>query len=298
MKASTVLASLLFGSVAVAAPVDKRALVYKTEIVTETVVVYTTVYDDGAPAATSSAAPTSNPAAFYEQQKPTPSSAPAAAAPSAPAPSAPAAPAYTPPVVEQPKPSPSPAPAPSPKPEPSPSPAPAPAPQPEQPKPEPSSAPAPSPQPEPAYTPAPAPAPSSAAPAPAPSAPATHQNPTTGSSVAGASYSDVDITVYDNSGVAGACGKPLTDDMMVVAISQGLWDAKGGSTYNYMTGASSNPWCGTEIEIDYNGATAKATIMDLCPGCKGPDDIDLSRAVWKSLGITETTRLKASWSVV
>ncbi|USP76503.1 hypothetical protein yc1106_03777 [Curvularia clavata] len=287
MKASTVLASLLFGSIAAAAPVDKRALVYKTEIVTETVVVYTTVYDDGTPAPTSSAAPTSNPAAFYEQQKPTPSSAPAAAAPSAPA-----APAYTPPVVEQPKPSPSPSP--SPKPEPSQ----APAPQPEQPKPEPSSAPAPAPQPEPAYT--PAPAPTSAAPAPSatPSAPATHQNPTTGSGVAGASYSDVDITVYDNSGVAGACGKPLTDDMMVVAISQGLWDAKGGSTYDYMTGASSNPWCGTEIEIDYNGATTKATIMDLCPGCKGPNDIDLSRAAWKSLGITETTRLKASWSVV
>lgn len=294
MKASTVLASLLFGSIAAAAPVDKRALVYKTEIVTETVVVYTTVYDDGTPAPTSSAVTTSNPAAFYEQQKPTPSSAPAApAAPSA-AP-APAAPAYNPPVVEQPKPSPSA----SPKPEASQ--APAPAPQPEQPKPEPkpSQAPAPAPQPEPAYTPAPATT-TSAAPAPTAtaSAPATHENPTSGSGLAGASYSDVDITVYDNSGVAGACGKPLTDDMMVVAISQGLWDAKGGSTYDYMTGASSNPWCGTEIEIDYNGATAKATIMDLCPGCKGPNDIDLSRAAWKALGITETTRLKASWSVV
>jgi hypothetical protein len=295
MKASTVLASLLFGSFAAAAPVDKRALVYKTEVVTEIVVVYTTVYDDGATVPTSSAAPTSNPAAFYEQQKPTPSRAPAAAAPSAPA-----APAYTPPAVEQPKPSPSP----SPKPEPSQAPAPAPQPEqpkpeqpkPEEPKPEPSQAPAPAPQapapapqPEPVYTPAPAPSA-----APAPSSPAPQKN----TGLAGASYSDVDITVYDNSGVPGACGKALTDDMMVVAISQGLWDAKGGSTYNYMTGESSNPWCGQEIEIDYNGATTKATIMDLCPGCKGPNDIDLSRAAWKSLGITETTRLKASWSVV
>lgn len=296
MKASTVLASLLFGSFAAAAPVDKRALVYKTEIVTETVVVYTTVYDDSTSAPTSSAASTSNAAAFYEQQKPTTSSAPAAATPNAPA--APAAPAYTPPVVEQPKPSPSP----SPKPEPVPAPAPQPEqPQPEQskPQPEPSQAPAPAPAPKPEPVNTPAPAPSSApAPSATASAPATHQNPTAGSGVAGSSYSGVDITVYDNNGAAGACGKSLTDGMMVAAISKGLWDKMGGSTYDYMTGASSNPWCGTEIEVEYNGKSATVTIMDLCPGCLNANDIDLSRAAWKSLGITEDTRLKASWKVI
>ncbi|ENI02846.1 hypothetical protein COCC4DRAFT_101623, partial [Bipolaris maydis ATCC 48331] len=105
------------------------------------------------------------------------------------------------------------------------------------------------------------------------------------------------ITVYDNNGAAGACGEPLTDDMMVVAIAKGAWNAKGGSTYNVMTGASSNPWCGAKINIEYEGKTCEATIMDMCPGCDGPYDIDLSRAAWKALGITETTRLKANWSL-
>lgn len=314
MKTSTVLSSLLFGSIAAAAPFDRRALVYKTEIVTETVVVYTTVYGDVPTVSTTSSA-----GAFYEQQKPSttsspagypavtpspapqPSPAPVASppvasppAPSVPAPSSPAAPAYTPPAVE--KPSPAPAPSPSPKPEPQPQPQPSPQPQP---TPEPQ----PEPKPETTVAAAPAPAPTPAkdntpAPSPAAPAPATGGYASSNKIAAGLSFDNVDITVYDNTGAPGACGEALTDDMMIVAIAQGAWDAKGGSTYNVMTGASSNPWCGTEIEVKYNGNSVKAKIMDLCPGCKGQDDVDLSRAAWKALGITETTRLKASWSVV
>ncbi|XP_014551346.1 hypothetical protein COCVIDRAFT_113109 [Bipolaris victoriae FI3] len=295
MKASTVLASLLFGSIAAAAPVDKRALVYKTEVVTEVVVIYTTVYGDE-PTPTPSAVSSTSAAAFYEQKKPVPTSTPAALpaytpAPSAPASSAPAPPVYTPPVQEQPKPSPSPSPKPEPQPEPQ-----------SEPQPEPSQAPAPAPQPEEVYTPAPAPTPTptptpSPSPAPAP-APAPAKYPTTESSSSGGEvHQNVDITVYDNTGAAGACGEPLTDDMMVVAIAKGAWNAKGGSTYDVMTGASSNPWCGAKINIEYEGKKCEATIMDLCPGCEGLYDIDLSRAAWKALGITETTRLKANWSL-
>lgn len=271
MKTSAVLASLLFGSVAVAAPFDKRALVYKTEVVTETVVVYTTVWDDDAPVAEATTTPAGY---FYEvpkapssaPAKPTqaPANTPAAEKPSsvyvAPAPQAPttttaAAATSAAPVVEQPKESPKPV---------------------EQPKPTTTTS---------AYV-APVNTP---APAPVYTAPST---PSTGGS-GGMEHTGVDITIYDNTGAAGACGKSLTDDMMVVALAKDTW---GASTYDVMTGEATNPWCGQEINIEYNGNHIKATIMDLCPGCSGAD-IDLSAAAWKALTkLDEKTRLKASWS--
>ncbi|KAA8619579.1 DPBB-1 domain containing protein [Pyrenophora tritici-repentis] len=115
---------------------------------------------------------------------------------------------------------------------------------------------------------------------------------------AGSLFNDVDITVYDNTGAAGACGEALYDDDVVVAIAQGAWNEMGGSTYNSQTGAATNPWCGKKVKVNYNGGSVVATIMDLCPGCKGTYDVDLSRGAWKALGIEETTRLKASWTLL
>lgn len=276
MKTSAVLASMLFGSIAVAAPFDKRALALKTEVVTETVVVWTIVYDDGAEVAEATTTPAGY---FYEQPKPTsaaaaPTSAQAPAAPpvvqkpsSAPAPQAPVA-------TSAPAPAPvyTPAPAPS-----SAAPAPSSAAPVEQPKPETS-----------AYV--PAPAPTSAAPPAATSAPASG-TPSSG----GATYQNVDITIYDNSGAAGACGTALHDTDMIVALAKDAW---GTSTYDVMTGAATNPWCGQKIKIDYNGNSVEATIMDLCPGCSG-HDIDLSLAAWTKLTGSDTkTRYKASWSKI
>lgn len=276
MKASAVLATLLFGSYAVAAPFDRRALVYKTEVVTETVVVYTTVWDDEPVAqATTSAGE------FYEKpSKPSttstavlaPTSSVVASPPAAPSKAAPttskAAPAYTPVPT-------TPAPAPE-------SSYVAPAP-----KPEPTTTAVTSAAPEPVYS--QAAAPSSAAPS----------YPTTGGTSSGTSFQDVEITIYDNTGAAGACGEALTDDMPVVAIAQGAWNAQGGTTHDVMTGASTNPWCGKEIEIEFQGKTANAKIMDLCPGCVNEYDIDLSHAVWKDLGLTEITRYNGvNWKIV
>jgi hypothetical protein len=87
--------------------------------------------------------------------------------------------------------------------------------------------------------------------------------------------------------------------MPVVAIAQGAWNAQGGTTHDVMTGASTNPWCGKEIEIEFQGKTANAKIMDLCPGCVNEYDIDLSHAVWKDLGLTEITRYNGvNWKIV
>ncbi|KAG9190630.1 hypothetical protein G6011_08718 [Alternaria panax] len=302
MKTSAVLASILFGSYAVAAPFDRRALIYKTEVVTETVVVYTTVWDDEPVAqATTSAGE------FYEKpSKPSTTStvvvAPTSSVVASPSPASSkvvsttskAAPAYTPVVPEEPSSAYTPAATPTSVFTPAPT-TPAPAPE--------SSYVAPAPEPEPTTSAAPepvysqAPAPSSAAPAPSSAAAASY--PTTGGTSAGVSFQDVEITIYDNTGAAGACGEPLTDDMKVVAIGQGAWNAMGGTTHDVMTGASTNPWCGKQIQIEYQGKTANAKIMDLCPGCTHPNDIDLSHAVWKDLGLTEITRYNGvNWKIV
>jgi len=298
MKASAVLATLLFGSYAVAAPFDRRALVYKTEVVTETVVVYTTVWDDEPVAqATTSAGE------FYEKpSKPSttstavlaPTSSVVASPPAAPSKAAPttskAAPAYTPVVPEEPSSVYTPVETPTSVYTPVPT---TPAPAPESsyvapaPKPEPTTTAVTSSAPEPVYS--QAAAPSSAAPS----------YPTTGGTSSGTSFQDVEITIYDNTGAAGACGEALTDDMPVVAIAQGAWNAQGGTTHDVMTGASTNPWCGKEIEIEFQGKTANAKIMDLCPGCVNEYDIDLSHAVWKDLGLTEITRYNGvNWKIV
>jgi hypothetical protein len=302
MKTSAVLASILFGSYAVAAPFDRRALVYKTEVVTETVVVYTTVWDDEPVAQPT----TSSAGEFYEQpSKPSTtstavvvSSSPAAVTPQA-APtkavptSSKAAPAYTPVVPEEPSSVYTPpvetptsvyTPAPT-----------TPAPAPESsyvappPAPKPTTTAVASPAPEPVYS--QAPAPSSAAPS----------YPSTGGTSPGVSHEGVEITVYDTDlGVPGACGgDALTGDSKVVAISHIAWQEMGGSIHNYMTGESSNPWCGKQIEIEYQGNKAVATIMDMCPGCVNPYDIDLSRSTWADLGLSETTRYHGvNWKII
>jgi hypothetical protein len=293
MKTSHVLATVLFGTIAAAAPFDRRALVTKTKIVTETVVVWTTVYADDVPIAPA----TTTPGLFFEKPKssrvvPTPtaiytppvvvvsSSAPAPVS-SAPAPSstyvAPAPVSSA--VVEAAKPSS--------------------APVVEAPKP--TSVYTPAPEPTSIYTPAPAPSSVYVAPAPvssavvvAPvsSAVVVAPKPSSAPSAPSGDKFSGDITIYDNTGGFGACGTALYDTDMIVALSIETW---GASTYDVMTGAATNPWCGQKITIEYNGNTVDATIMDLCPGCKGKD-IDLSLATWKKLtGLDEKTRLQADW---
>jgi hypothetical protein len=298
MKTSAVLTFLLFGSFAAAAPFDRRALVYRIEVVTNTVVVHATAWNTGVVAHA-----TTTPAGYFYGQpkalsrvapkvKPThqaPAEEKAAVVPIAPESTA--------------TPCPSPIPTRMPVPY-----APAPAAVVEQPKPvekpqtikgvEPTTAAL---QPTttisayvapPAYTEAPA-APTPA-PAPAPSAPAP-KTPSTGGRM---EHQDVEITIYDiPKGARGACGTVLADSDPIVALSGGLW---GASTYDVMTGASTNPWCGQKISIQMEGREpVVATIMDLCPGCIHKEDIDLSPSVWKQVtGVDEKTRLKASWTKI
>lgn len=257
MKTSTI-ASLLFGTLAIAAPLEKRRYVTKTSVVVQTEIVYVTVYEGQVPVA--EATSTSTPGLFYEQP-PKSSSSSAALPTSTSTSSKKEEPAYTPP--------------PPPAPEPSST----------------SSSTPPPPPPTSVYTPPPAPttsayvappAPSSSAPAPEPSSP-----PTSG----GTEYHG-DMTVYDTYGGHGACGTVLSDDELTAAISKDSW---GADIWGSADNINQNPWCGKSATVTYNGQSITVKIMDKCQGCK-PGDIDLTRAAWNKLtNNAYGSRVQASW---
>jgi len=268
MKTSSIVASVLFGSMAAAAPMlNKRAYVTHTSTLIQTEVTYTTVYADE-PAAKPSASP-----AFFEKPTGKPANAPSAAPtqpapvasvkpssavapvkPSSQAPQQPAAPTVAPPKPSTPAPAPTVAPA---------------QPSVEAVAPKPSTTPA-----------APAPAPSSTKPATPAATPAT---PATGGSGSGAVHSGGSMTIHPFGGALGSCGQPIADTDMTVALAVDLY---GESTYDVATGNPTNKWCGQKINITYKGKTVPATIMDRCPGCTN-GGLDVSKALWKTLTGTE-----------
>lgn len=262
MKTSAILSTALLSALAAAAPLQQRAQDIKTEWVTETVVVYTTVWEDYVPEATAQPTASSVEGLFYETQKEV-KSAPASTTlvvetKPASKETPPAPPASTPP---PPPPAPKPAPATSSAAPPPPPPPPAPE--------KPSTT---------AEAPAAAPTLTTSLQQAQPAAPsaAPSQAPSSGSGGSGQKYTG-EMTIYNAQGNNGACGKPIQDSDMVVALGKPTW---GESTYDRMTGESSNPWCGKKINIHYNGKTTGATILDLCPECAA-GDIDLTPSLWK-----------------
>ncbi|KAF7319626.1 hypothetical protein HMN09_00303000 [Mycena chlorophos] len=68
-------------------------------------------------------------------------------------------------------------------------------------------------------------------------------------------------TYYGPGGALGACGTPIQNSDFVVALGEDTWD--GGAH------------CGEAVSVTYQGTTIQVTALDLCPGCQGPDGIDL-----------------------
>jgi hypothetical protein len=271
MKTSNVLASVLFGSLAAAAPLNKRAYATVTHTFVETVVVYTTVWDGEAPAAPA----TSAAGLFFEEHsKATPSSAAASSTPIYTPPAAKSSSVYTPPAVETSAPAPSPTSVYTPPVVSTPSPAP-----------EPSSV----------YTPPPVASSTVAAPAPVSSSTGGGGS---GSGGSGQTYTG-SITMYYYGGGTGACGEPISDTEMVVALGVAEF---GDSSYDVMTGLPTNKWCGVTIAITYNGVTTNGKIMDRCPGCTEAG-LDMTPALWEKVtggvGGASGDRLSgATWQVV
>lgn len=251
MKTSSVVASLLFSTFALAAPMDKRAYATKTEIHVEYYTVYTTVTGTQ-PAA---AAATSDPALFYEKPTTlskvtttnTPPPPPPAATTTTQAPPPPAKPTTT----EQPEEPTKPAYTPPPPAKPTTTE------QPEEPT-------------KPAYTPPPAAPSQPAAPAPAPSQPSGGD---------GEVHSGGSFTMNRYNGGLGACGSPVKDTENMVALAV---DVFGTATVDPMTGLTTNKWCNKKIEITNDGKTAIATIVDRCEGCTN-GGLDATPALWDAL---------------
>lgn len=269
---SVAIASALLASLALAAPLDRRAYATKTHTVVETVMVYTTVWD-GQQATEAAVAPTSSPALFFEQPSSSAAAVTSEAAPEVPASSAPAPAPVVPSSSYEAAPIPSSTAVveiPSPTPE-----VPSPTPEPVTPEPTPEPTPTPAPAPSPSPEPVPAPEPSSAAP-PAPVA----SEPSTGGGSSGGQEYAGSLTMNYYSGGLGACGEPISDTSMVAALAV---DGFGASTYDTATGNPTNKWCGQKIRVTYKGKSADATIMDRCAGCTGEGGLDATPALWEAL---------------
>ncbi|KAG6894596.1 hypothetical protein C0993_011154 [Termitomyces sp. T159_Od127] len=83
---------------------------------------------------------------------------------------------------------------------------------------------------------------------------------------------------FDSTGL-GACGIVNHDSDHVVAVSRFLFDAFPG--YNGIN-PSTNPVCGKQISVSYQGKSVIVTVADYCEGC-ALTDLDLSPAAFEIL---------------
>ncbi|OTB00522.1 hypothetical protein M426DRAFT_65668 [Hypoxylon sp. CI-4A] len=75
----------------------------------------------------------------------------------------------------------------------------------------------------------------------------------------------------------GSCGSTNTESDAVVALST----SKTGN-------------CGKTININYGGATVRATVVDTCAGCAA-EDIDVSPIVFEQLSSLDAGRVQVEW---
>jgi hypothetical protein len=280
MKSSAVIASVLFSTMALAAPVDRRAYATKTEVKVEYYTVYTTV-TGAQPAA---AAATSDPALFYEDR---PQHNPVRQSTAVVASSSTSSIAAVPTIV---------------KPEPTYQAPPPVVPTTTATKPLSTTTSAYTPPPAQPTTQAPPPPPPTSTQAPPPPSsvvPEPQPTQTQPSNSDGEVHSGGSLTMNYYGGGLGACGDPIGDNDDAVALAV---DVFGDATVDYMTGKTTNKWCGKTIEMTYEGRTATAQIKDRCPGCTN-GGLDLTKKVWdkltNSLGGDNGDRvLGMTWRVV
>ncbi|KAJ7486996.1 RlpA-like double-psi beta-barrel-protein domain-containing protein-containing protein, partial [Mycena latifolia] len=84
-------------------------------------------------------------------------------------------------------------------------------------------------------------------------------------------------------GGLGACGNPIQDTDLAVALSPDTFNA----------GAE----CGRSINVQFNGASLTATVVDLCPGC-GPGGLDLTAGAFAQIADPAVGRIEVQWDFV
>jgi hypothetical protein len=134
-----------------------------------------------------------------------------------------------------------------------------------------------------------APAPPAVASAPAPPAPAPPAVASAAVSNSGTTGTFTgDMTYYDVSVGLGSCGVSGTNSQDLVAINH--IDMANGANPN------SNPHCGKQINIYYNGNMHTATVFDTCPVC-AEGSIDVTNELFLKVAPSGDGRVHGvSWS--
>ncbi|KAK6535155.1 hypothetical protein TWF694_001633 [Orbilia ellipsospora] len=99
-------------------------------------------------------------------------------------------------------------------------------------------------------------------------------------------------TFYDAG--LGSCGQTHSNEDMICALSKATMALTAGPNPNL------NPKCGTKIRVksDSNPTGIIVTIVDTCPGCAGPYDLDLTPAAFDLLGDQLAGVISITWEEV
>lgn len=126
--------------------------------------------------------------------------------------------------------------------------------------------------------------------APAATTSASSSGASSGPAASGTEYSG-DLTWYDVG--LGACGLTSTSDEAIVAISQKIFDSPDYATAN----PNLNPLCGKYVTIKgKNGQSYQAKVVDRCVGC-AEADLDLSQDFFNTVTSNGDGRVSGmSWS--
>ncbi|KAF8978308.1 RlpA-like double-psi beta-barrel-protein domain-containing protein-containing protein [Cyathus striatus] len=102
-----------------------------------------------------------------------------------------------------------------------------------------------------------------------------------------------DVTYYDAG--LGACGIQNTNSDFIAAVSTQYFDSFPG--YNGVN-PNSNPLCGRNIQVAYQGRTVTVAVTDRCGGC-AYGDLDLTPTAFSQLADLSAGRLHgATWDLV
>ena len=86
-------------------------------------------------------------------------------------------------------------------------------------------------------------------------------------------------TFYDPGGNLGACGTPIPDDFLGVAVSPTFGkDA-----------------CNKRIQVDGPQGSVQVTVVDICPSCE-PDHLDLTRSAFSQIASPDLGKVPITWS--
>jgi expansin (peptidoglycan-binding protein) len=89
----------------------------------------------------------------------------------------------------------------------------------------------------------------------------------------------------------GACGITNTDSQYICAVSELLFDVYPG--YNGVN-PNTNPVCGQQITLTYNGKSITVTVTDRCTAC-ATTDLDLSPSAFSDLAAESVGRFDMTW---